>query len=117
MMTPEEAQRLIDGLDRTNDVGVWDALYWRADMRDLFDAVETVAGLRTAWIICRVSDGEREFWYRPEKNWCLGAGIATRFASRDAAIEHAEAYELEGYELATMLIGKPEVAEKDTPNG
>lgn len=116
-MTPEEAQELIHGLDRTSESDVWGELHKRADMRDLFDAVETVAGLRTVWIICRVSDGEREFWYRPEKNWCLGAGIATRFASRDAAIEHAEAYELAGYELATMLIGKPEVAEKDTPNG
>lgn len=119
MMTPEEARELIRGLDRTNDVGAWDALYWRADMRDLFDAVETVAGLRTAWLICREreSDGDYEFWYYPEDHWCLGAGIASRFASRDAAIEHAKCYGMEGYQLATMLIGPVEVAEKETPNG
>ena len=150
-MTPEEAQKLLDGTSpgpwkcSAYDVGVpegWDESWLHLYMghtvlstgghyehitdEDYANAVlaaaapelaETVAGLKTLWLICRVSDGEREFWYRPEKNWCLGAGIATRFASRDAAIEHAEAYELEGYELATMLIGKPEVAEKDTPNG
>lgn len=113
MMTPEEAQAIIDGLDRTSKSDVWGELHKRADMADLFDAVETVAGLRTAWLICREreSDADYEFWYYPKEYWCLGAGIASRFASRDAAIEHAKCYDLEGYQLATMLIGSVEVAE------
>ena len=108
-VTPEEARELIHGLDRTSDLDVWGELHKRADMGDFFDALETVAGLRTVWLICRGSNGQYAFWYYPEGRWRLGAGIASRFASRDAAIEHAEAYELEGYELATMLIGSVEV--------
>lgn len=77
------------------------------------ELAETVAGLRTAWLICREreSDGDYEFWYYPEGRWVLGAGIASRFASRDASIEHAKCYGMEGYQLATMLIGPVEVVE------
>ena len=77
------------------------------------ELAETVAGLQTAWLICREreSDGLYEYWYYPEEYWCLSAGIASRFASRDAAIEHAKCYGMEGYQLATMLIGSVEVEE------
>ena len=43
-VTPQEAQQLIAGLDRTNDSDVWGGLHERADMTDFYDAVETVAG-------------------------------------------------------------------------
>lgn len=75
------------------------------------ELAETVAGLRTAWLICRECGEEYEYWYYPEGRWFLEAGVVSRFASREAAIEHAEAYELAGYELATMLIGSVEVVE------
>lgn len=113
-MTPEEAQRLIRGLDRTNIVDVWGTLRERGDMTDFFDAVETVARLQTFWIICREDPeypGEYEYWSGCKVQWRLGESCAAKFWSRKSAVNHAHLYGLKDYRLATRTIGPVEVVE------
>lgn len=115
-MTPEEAQQLIAGLDRTNDSDVWGGLHERADMTDFYDAVETVAGLRTEWAICRlVYQGSKflkplyEYWSSETEDWRYFSTDATWCDSYLDAEEEAERYGLEGYQLVTRLVGPVEV--------
>lgn len=75
------------------------------------ELAETIAGMQTLWLICRLNDGEYEYWDDSKGYWHLGAGMATKFASRDAAIWCAELNEIDDYHLATRLISKPEVVE------
>lgn len=115
-VTPEEARGLIHGLDRTNDSDVWGGLHERADMTDFYDAVETVAGLRTEWAICRlVYQGGKhlkplyDYWSSETEDWQYFPADATWCDSYLDAEEEAERYGLEGYQLVTRLVGPEEV--------
>ena len=115
-VTPGEAQSLIHGLDRTNDLDVWGMLRQRGDMTDFFDAVEIVAGLRTEWAICRlVYQGGKhlkplyDFWSSETESWRYFSTDATWCDSYLDAEEEAERYGLEGYQLVTRLVGPVEV--------
>ena len=115
-MTPEEARELIHGLDRTNDSDVWGELRQRGDMTDFFDAVETVAGLRTEWAIRRlVYKGGKflkplhDYWLFAEERWWYFPLESAWFESREEAEKEAERQDLEDYELVTRLVGPVEV--------
>lgn len=75
------------------------------------ELAEAIAGMQPLWLVCRESDGEYEYWDSRKGYWHLGAGCATKFASREAAVDAAECHGLEDYQLATRLISKPEVVE------
>lgn len=115
-VTPQEAQGLIHGLDRTNDADVWGELHKRGDMTDFFDAVATVASLRVEWAICRlVYQGGKhlkplyDYWSSETEDWCYFSADATWCDSYLDAEEEAERYGLEGYQLVTRLVGPVEV--------
>lgn len=115
-VTPQEAQRLIHGLDRTNDADVWGELHKRGDMTDFFDAVEIVAGLRTEWAIRRevYAGGKHlrplhDYWLEDSEDWWYFPEESAWFNSHLDAEEAAERHGLEGYQLVTRLVGPVEV--------
>lgn len=115
-VTPQEAQQLIAGLDRTNDSDVWGGLHERADMTDFYDAVATVASLRVEWAICRqvFAGGKHlrslyDYWSSEREDWWYFTADATWFDSHLDAEEEAKRYGLEAYCLATRLVGPVEV--------
>lgn len=50
-MTPEEAESIIDGLDPADPYDMWSGLPGRYDHSDMYAACETIAGLRTEYVV------------------------------------------------------------------
>ena len=61
-MTPEEAKNLIDGIDPRNEYHMWADFQRRYDPHTVYDALETIAGLRYEYAV-QVTDKDGSVLY------------------------------------------------------
>lgn len=60
-MTPEQARKLIDGIDERDKFDMWEEFPDRYDPYTVYDLAETVAGLRYEYAVQGLDGGEWKF--------------------------------------------------------